>query len=312
MDGSRGRRRFLLLLVAAGLVSLSGAQCFERARQSFAPPPPRLLPPSPTLEQVIEVVNRNNSQIVSGLTTGATLSGPGFPALRANLAFQRPGRFRLRAELLASQELDLGSNDELFWFWIKRNRPPAVYFCRHDQFAASRVRNMIPIDPSWLIDAMGIAEFDPALPHDGPYPLPNDRLEVRTLRNTPQGTVTKRTIIDAKQGYILEQHIYDAQNRLVASSLTSRHRRDALTGLTMPTVVEISSPANQFSLRLDLGKMEINRASSNSPELWTVPTYQGSPLVNLCQPSPQPTSATPTAVTVRPDPPPQQWRRKMY
>ena len=70
-------RRWLLLL-CTGLLALSGASCPQMLQQ-YTNPLPRVLPPSPTLEQVIEVVNRNNSQIQSFSTNRASLSGPGFP-----------------------------------------------------------------------------------------------------------------------------------------------------------------------------------------------------------------------------------------
>ena len=78
-----------------------------------------------------------------------------------------------------------------------------MYFCRHDQFAASPARQMVPIQPDWLIDALGVSTFDPSLPHQGPYPLPDGRLEIRTIKETPEGTITKRTILDASQGWVL-------------------------------------------------------------------------------------------------------------
>ena len=51
---------------------------------------------------------------------------------------------------------------------MRRNQPPAVYYCRHDQFAASQARQMVPFEPAWLIEALGVAEIDPGLPHQGP------------------------------------------------------------------------------------------------------------------------------------------------
>ena len=91
---SMHRSRSRLLLVIVGLFALSGANCPNMVRPA-APPLPRVLPPSPTLDQLIQVVNRNNSQIQSFYTDHATLSGPGFPAIRARIAFQRPRCFRL-------------------------------------------------------------------------------------------------------------------------------------------------------------------------------------------------------------------------
>ncbi len=262
------------------------------------------------MEQVIEVVNRNNSQIQSFSTNRATLSGPGFPTLRASVAFQRPGRFRLRAETgLTGAELDLGSNDELFWFWMRRNQPPAVYYCRHDQFAVSQARQMVPFEPAWLIEALGVAELDPGLPHQGPMFLPNNRLRIDTILNTPGGPLTKVTIIDGSQGWILEQHLYDARRRLLAKSVATGHRRDPLTTLVMPTVVEINCPPAQLAMRIDLGNVEINRLSGDAAALWSMPNYPNTPLVDMADPNFRPPGApAQAAATNRRAAPSPEWR----
>ena len=274
-----------LLPVALGLFTLSGATCTQSLAPWAGPPPPRVLPPSPTLEQVINVVNGNSSRIQSFSTNQASISGRGFPTLRANLAFQRPRRFRLRADYaVMGTELDVGSNDELFWFWAKRDQPPAMYYCRHEQLANCQARQMLPLDPAWLIEALGVAEFDPSLPHQGPTPLPNDRLRIDTIRNTPDGPVAKVTIVDGSQGWVLEQWVYDVRGRPVAHSLASQHRRDPLSGLVMPTVVQIECPPAQLSMRIDLGNVQINRLSGDCSSLWQMPNYPGAPLVDLAAP----------------------------
>jgi hypothetical protein len=290
----------ILLLTLVGLFALSGANCPNMLRPT-APPLPRVLPPSPTLDQVIQAVNRNNSQIQSFWTDRATLSGPGLPALHSSLAFQRPKFFRLHASSsLTGPEVDLGSNPDFFWFWVRRSEPPAVYFCRHDRFAASPARHTIPIQPDWLIEALGVTEIDPALPHQGPFPLPGDRLEIRTISETPDGPVTKVTVIDGLQGWILEQNIYNAQGCLLASAVASQHRRDPLSGLVMPGTVLINCPTAQFSMRIDLGPVQINRLSGNPAELWNIPSILGVPAVNLADPNAQPLAAQAPAVISSP------------
>ena len=285
-----------LSLICVGLFALSGASC-PHALRRYVNPLPRRLPPSPTLEQVIEVVNQNNAQIRSFSAPRASLDGPGFPSLRASIAFERPRRLRLRAETgLTGAEFDLGSNDELFWFWVRRDQPPAVYYCRHDQVEASDALRTIPIRPEWLIEALGISEFDPSLPHRGPYALANDRLRIDTIRETPDGPTTKITIIDGSQGWILEQYLYDARRRLLASAIAGGHRRDPLTGLSMPTAVKIDCPPAQLSMRIELGNVEINRMSGNAAALWTMPEYPGSPLVDLAAPNFRPASSQPSPV----------------
>jgi len=269
-----------ILLLLVGLLALSGASCPRMFTRET--PPPRVLPPGATLEQVIQAVHQHSAQIQSYVAQSAWLSGPGWPTLHASIAFQRPLFFRLRAGMgLTGAEMDLGSNDQFFWYWVRRDQPPAVYFCRHEQFATSRARQALPIDPYWLMDALGVADFDPALPHQGPFPAPGGRLEIRTIRETPEGPATKITRVDAGTALVMEQYVYDATGRSLASALAEGYRRDPLSGLYMPSAVRISCPPAQFSMRIELGNVEINRGGAAPAELWSMPSYPGSPPVDL-------------------------------
>jgi hypothetical protein len=281
-----GYRLLLVLLVLVGLVATSGASCprvVPPQNDLFTRP---VLPPSPTLDQIITAVNGNSNQIQSFAANRATITGPGMPALRASVFFQQPRRFRLRAETaLTGPEFDLGSNDELFWLWVRRNQPQALYYCRHEQYPTSPARRTLGIEPDWLVEALGITRFDPSLPHQGPFPKPGGRYEIRTISETPDGPSTKITIVDGQQALVVEQHLLDAQGQLVASAVASQHRRDPLTMLVLPRVVDIRWPKADLTLRVDLGVVEINRISANTAELWSMPQYEGWPAVDLCNPN---------------------------
>lgn len=289
----------LLCLIVLAAVSLLPGCAWLTALNPFGPRPgalPPVLPPAASLEQVLDVVNRNNAQIESFSTQTASVSASGMgPALHANLVFQRQRRLRLRADFMTSPEIDLGSNDEGFWFWVKRNQPPAVFWCRHDQFATSPARQMIPLEPDWFVDAMGLALFDPALPHQGPVQLPGGRkLQIDTIRETPQGPMRKVTIVDAAQGWILEQRLHDPQGRLLASSVTEGHQQDPATGLWMARTARINCPAAQFGFELQLGQVRINQITGDPMQLWSVPNYPGAPIVDIGRPDFQMPGAAPS------------------
>ena len=91
MHGSTSRH-LLLALALATLVAQGGCAWLRFWQE----PPPQVLPPGAGLEQVIAAVNQNNSQIQALFSNSATLSGPGYPTLRAHIAFQRQRNFRLQ------------------------------------------------------------------------------------------------------------------------------------------------------------------------------------------------------------------------
>ncbi|MBA4018983.1 MAG: hypothetical protein C0483_17580 [Pirellula sp.] len=276
-----------LLTTAILLVVCCGAQCLHRPQYNqTAVYGPRVLTDNPSLGDVIQVVNANSALIRSLYTTDATMSVPGAPSLRANLALERQKKLRLRAETaITGAEVDMGSNDELFWFWVRRNPPPTLYYCRHEKFATSAARQIVPVDPEWLLDALGLATFDPYQQHSNPTRTTNGNLEIRTTFTGPQGPMTKATIVDASRGFILEQHLFDARGTLVASAIAGRHWRDPGTGAIVPQQVKINWPATQFSLEFDVKQWQVNNIPADPVQLFTMPNYPGWAVVDLSDPN---------------------------
>jgi hypothetical protein len=279
---AHGAWRLALLLTC---VMASGASC-PHVVQQYTQPIPRALPVSASLTQIIDVVNDNSARVQSLSTTRATITTPGAPSLSANIAFQRPRSFRLVAQKFGP-EVDLGSNDAVLWFWIKRAQPPALFYCRHDQFATSSARQVIPVEPEWLIEALGVVTFDKTAPIDGPHAVGKGRVEIRTKATAPGG-MSKLTIVDDTRGIVLEQHVYDAQGVRLATAVLSKHVHDPATGVTLPRHVDIQWPPTSFSLSIDMSEVLVNQLSGDPHELFAQPTYNGYNSIDLAQPSGQP------------------------
>lgn len=302
---SQSRRAFLGVASLTTLLAASGASCQQMVGR-YAQPMPRVLPPAATLAQVIEVVNNNSSQVNSFSTMRATVSTPGFPALRANLAYQRPRGFRLRADMALSggTEVDLGSNETLFWFWVRRETPPAMYFCRHDQFASSAARQILPVEPDWIAQALGVVSFDATDQHDGPHLRRDGKLEIRST--TPgQNGARRVTIVDESSAIVLEQHIYDGRGTRVASATMDGHQRDPGTGIIMPRRVRIEWPPSHFEMTIELTDLQINRLTADPAALFTKPEYPGYVNVDLAAPNALGGVPAPGVGVVTPFPPAQ-------
>jgi hypothetical protein len=292
---------FLLVV----LTSATGAQCTRRDIGTYATSGPRVLSQNPSLGDVMQVVNANSAKIHSLFTTDASLTVPDAPTLRANLALERKQRLRLRAETaLTGAELDMGSNDEMFWLWVRRQQPTTIYFCRHTQFANSAAKQMIPVEPSWLLDAIGMASFDPALQHSPPQRNANGRISIQTALPGPTGQMNKITVVDEARGWVLEQHLYDVGGQLVASALTNRHWRDPASGAVVPQEIEIRWPATNFNLKFDVRQWQVNSTPADPNQLFAMPVVPGWTAVDLADPalrtgtpvSQQPLSAPPASV----------------
>jgi len=266
----------LLLLFAA-----SGANCRQYVRQYTEP---RTLVESATLEQIAEKVNGNSAKIVNAQSTQAKFKADGVMPVNANIAFEAPRRLHVQASFMGPQ-LDLGSNDEQFWIWIKQHEPPAVFVCRHDQFATSAAQQLMPIEPERLIEAIGMPHIDPSLALGPPRIAGANRIEIGSRLPSAAGELKKITIIDAWNGHVLEQNIYDPLGMLIAQSLTSRYSYDPTTGAAMPRTIEIRWPTAKMAFTLEVSDWMINRIPADNVALWQVPHPKDYPVVDLADPS---------------------------
>ena len=93
--------------------------------------------------------------------------------------------------------------------------------------------------------------------------------------------MTRTLIIDPTYGWIVEQHITDANNRLLASALASNHRYYPEFGVSLPHRVEIRAPTANLTFQIEVGQYYINRPVEDPYEMWSLPQISGQALVNL-------------------------------
>lgn len=298
-------RLFSLLLAVALLPG-----CSWRGGNLLAPRGPQapvVLQPGATVEQIVAAVNQNTSRVKSYVTYNARFSVPGLtaiPLMQGNIALERPLKFRLQAGTAVSgSEIDLGSNPELFWFWVRRNEPPAVYFCRHDQFAQSAAPQMLPVDPNWIGDALGLVELNPAASYEGPFPRADGSLELRCAISTPSGPMTRVVVVDKDRAWVLEQHLYDSASVPVASAIAENFVYDPVALVSLPRRVTIRVPKADMALAIDIGTLAVNTPTGDPAQLWSMPLLEQYPRVDLgttLPGTPLPTAHVPLAPPASP------------
>ena len=268
-------------------MSVSGASC-PRRLASPGDISPAIFAQPPSGAEIVAAINANGSQVQRLQAHGAKLNVPNAPALKTSLALERPMRFRMRAGLgLTGTELDLGSNEELFWLWAKRNEPAGIFFARHGEFSHSAANRVLPIPPQWLIETLGIVQVDPTSRIDGPYIRGAGRLEIRATTDSPNGVLTKVFVVDERSGVLLEQHVYDGAGQLLASAIQSNHTYDSNFNVTLPRQIDIQLPPAQMAFSLSVDNYTINGMLSDSSQLFAPPQIPNAQMVPLAfAPSP--------------------------
>ncbi len=293
-------RTFVLLLIFFCSVMSSGCRWNPFKRTNVDPSPVLFLNGQPTMQELTAAVNANTGRVSQLTSQGAVLRIPGTPPINADIALQRPLGFRFRAgTTFTGPEADFGSNNELFWFWIARAPQPALFFARHDQFANSPARAQLPVDPTWLVEALSLTEINPQQVWEGPLPIAEDRVEIRTRVPSALGELTKSIVIHNRFGWVLNQQLTDPRGQLVASSATSAQQYYPVDGVSLPQHVDINIPALQGAFAIDVDRWQVNTLGGDAQSLFALPRDQlrSYPLVDLTQP-PGSSNQGPSAIPV--------------
>lgn len=272
-------RTLILLLV----VFSSVAGCAQRQLAPTYPPPPTVLAATPSLAEVTAAVNRTASirQLASNTASVDVLSQPGIPTLNATLNFEREKNFRLQAKLpvILGSGLDMGSNEQLFWFEVPERLSQTLYYAGHDAYRQQLSRSVLPVDPTFVVEALGLVQIDPATVIAGPVVRPDDgKLEICSQIATTSGNYQRVYMIDASAGYVTNQYVYAPGGDLVAYSEASNPRFYEAEQCVLPHTVKLtlnSKVLEPMQLQIDVGMYATNQLLSNDPNLFVMPQTAG-------------------------------------
>ena len=301
-------------LIAVALVFAPGASCIPWKGVQKDPLAPLVFEDqTPSMATVLQTLQKQSDAVRQLRTEDAKISMPGSPSLQAHAALERPKNFRLRASFPGmGQVLDLGSNQDIFWAAINApeiltGTPPGVYYARHDQFRQSAARQLMPVEPHWISEALGVVSIPNSPNHQGPFPSGENRLQIRLKEPTPQGEFTKVLTIHSKYGWILENQLYDPSNRLLASAKASKHHYYEASQVSLPHQVEIKLPPAGMEFSLKIGGYAVNRLGAAGRTLWNPPAFDNyENIVNLADPRLAPSAPTIQQAGYAPPPDPRQ------
>ncbi|OYP38541.1 hypothetical protein CGZ80_02015 [Rhodopirellula sp. MGV] len=227
---------------------------------------------------IVAAVNRTSAirELSTNTASVDVLSMPALPKLSATVNLRRDRDFRMRARLpvVMGSGLDIGSNQDLFWFEVPENFSRTLYYARHDQYQRQLNRAILPVDPTWLIDSLGLAQINPNQ-IDQPLQYTGDgKLVLQTAVPMAAGTFRRIYMIDAAGGHVIDQFVYSPAGQLIAESHASNHEFFAEHGCSLPHTVRFKlTPAagDPLEMQVDIGMYAINQILSGDPNLFVIP-----------------------------------------
>jgi len=264
----------------------SGATCIpKRGINEFQPP--TLFQTPPDINQLAEAVNRTRA--VQQLQSNAvTVRIPDVPTLSARIVWERPRRFRMTGGLsrMTGTDFDLGSNDEMFWMATRHGPQPTLHYARHDQFESQIDRQILPVSPEWIIEAMGIVDLDPSTIIGSPHPQADGLIEIESAIGSPIGQYRRTIHVDPKYGLVKKVLLRDPSGRLLGSSILSNHQYYQMIQTSLPHKAQIHlipSGGPPMSLEVNIGFYTVNDNQGQDAERFTIPQPAGYTLIDLIQ-----------------------------
>jgi hypothetical protein len=273
--------RRVLTGVCLSVLALSlGCNMFKPPADPAIAPAPKWGAAPPKAEDLVAYLNRNGQALTSieaKKTFIKAKQGDETPIdLESYLACQKGARpgippyFRLQSYVFGNSEADIGSNSQEFWFWIKRSPQPYVYHCSYADYpqVAARGAMPFPFQPEWVVEALGMAEYDPKAAYETHEAKSTYDLVQRT--RSPRGNEVIKVIAFHKAprvgaSWVAAYMLYEADAKgkpqILCSAVIEESRAVALGGgksAVLPTRVRLNCPREKMELTIDLGTVQPN------------------------------------------------------
>ena len=174
-----------------------------------------------------------------------------------------------------------------------------LYFAHHEQYRRQLDRSILPVDPTWVTDALGLVQIDPAQVVAGPVKRPDGKLEIRSTLPMPAGVFQRVCYVDAAAGHVTDQFLFAPSGARIAESHASNHQYYVEQNCSLPHTVEFSltpSTGRPLEMRIDVGIYAVNQILSGDPNLFVMPqgASQSVDLANI-PPAGAPPAIAPTS-----------------
>jgi len=262
--------RYTLATLAAALTLISSG-CGERfgilrPKNNAATHQP-VSRTAPSTEQLVAYLNDNagriNGMSCVNLDITANQGGQSI-GLRGKMMAQKNRSFRMSAGTLGKTVVDLGSNNDEFWFWVSEAQQPYQFYCSYDDMAEGRVKQMpLPVQPDWVMETLGFGPYGPADKYE--LKVEADTLQLIERTKGPMGNPIRKIIVlnrrpaaPPEPQVVAHILIDDQTGQEICSARISETQVDRQTGAVMPRRTELRCPSAKLKLNMKLDDLVVN------------------------------------------------------
>lgn len=158
-------------------------------------------------------------------------------------------------------ESDLGSNEDKFWYWSRRDRHPGLYYANHEDYYKTRLKT--PFNPVFMRESLGLDEIDltdAKITKDG-----NETIVTKMKLSATGKKVLWSAFIDDHTKRMNHMVIADLDGKMLASCEVEYVD-------SLPSRITYNWHEEHRSLILEFKRVKMNLAID--PRNWQIPDYQ--------------------------------------
>jgi hypothetical protein len=168
------------------------------------------------------------------------------------------------APALAGRVVDLGSNDQEFWWWISKDTPPDQYYCSYKDLQDGRVQALpFPFQPEWIMETLGLGPYGPP----EKYEMSHDDYTIKLTERirSPQGRPVRKVIVlrraeqKAPNAQVIQYLLVDdVSNQELCSAHIDQVQVSKKEGAVLPMRMELRWPAAKARLEMRFDNIVVN------------------------------------------------------
>jgi hypothetical protein len=250
----------------AAVLLLAGCNSWNQSRGGAAPPPTARVPAEvPSADALVHYLNLNARRVQTVDCRSLDIDahqGRQAVGLSGWLVCEKPRNFRMCGKVMGSQAVDMGSNDQEFWYWVSKSDPPYLFHCSYEDYGRGRARLPFPFQPDWIMEAMGVAEYASAenfqvVPHATTIDLVENAVSPQGQR-VRKVTVFQRAPAQGTAPQVLAHQLQDANGKVICAAKVLEVQYDRASGAILPRKMQIDWPEQHARLDLKLDSVTVN------------------------------------------------------
>lgn len=248
---------------------------YKKLQPVYLFPTTELLQEKPKTEHevysLVKTINERNNKILNVFVENMTIKVKQNISITVHgrLVMQKDKLFRLNVwHELFGKEMDIGSNENTFWFWSKRMKNPALYYSKHENLNKTMLKT--PLNPMWLIESLNMGAIN----------IENIEIAkfkkfwaiIQPRKSALGESVTVVTLIDPQKNVVVGRYLYNNIGKLVASAETSDFNQEPKTGILLPKKIFIIWYEENIEMEWHLHNPKIN--TEINPSYWMMPNFK--------------------------------------